>query len=283
MRVETYDGPSAAPCAAIIMTGLSNETRVQVMRTVEGRTATVRGGRDLMVLGAGSLVDYDVPLGVDVTYTVATPGSRLTATYRVDSEVGWISDPYDPSVAISVTTTWDDPTADLVMRAGTALSATRDTDVETVQVLGDPYPVAVTGTRRAAAQVPMDLMTLTGGGRAAMDRVAASGALAVLRLPPSQRIRVLAAVEYVAFSRVSETHRPTADGQAFSTLSGEMTAVRPLTRAVEWVAWTYESALAAAVNGSGVSLTYAQVASLAQLAGWSWADYARDPTIGGAL
>lgn len=283
MRVEAYAGPSAAPCAVIIVEGLSTETTVQVTRTVAGRTTTVRGGKNLLVLGASSLVDYDVPLGVEVTYEVVTPTLRLSSTYRVESQHGWITDPYDPSVAISVASAWSDSTADLVLRAATALSATRDASVDTAQVLGDRYPVAVGGTRMAPAQVPIILMALTDRGRVAMDGLAEMSPLAVLRLPPTQTIRVIGPIEYVAIARMTQSHQQTIDGSALTTLSGEMTVVRPISRAVVWEAWTYEAAITRAVDGDDVPLTYDQVATLAQLAGWTYADYARDPTIGGAL
>lgn len=283
ISVQPFEGPSPAPCAVIIIEGVaSSGVQAMVTRTADGINSTVRGGRKLMVYGAANLVDYDVPLGVDVTYTVTVNGEQASAPYRVDSLVGWITDPFDPSKAASIATSWSQ-CADLVLHAGTALSSHRAAGADLVQVLGASRPVATASQRQASSSVPFTLMTMTDEGRAAASSILESPII-VVRHPPSMLISELSTLEYLLIPDVQATHTLTSAGGAFTTWKGTVASVRALSKPITWAAWTYNQISDLMVAADGVTpLTYSQVDQVVQAASYRYVDQERDPRIGGAL
>lgn len=283
ISVEPFEGPSPAPCVVIIIEGVaSSGVQATVTRTADGIDSTVRGGRKLMVYGAANLVDYDVPLGVDVTYAVTLNGERVSAPYRVDSPVGWITDPFDPSKAASIATNWNQAT-DLVLHAGTALSSHRAAGAALVQVIGASRPVATASQRQTASSVPFTLMTMTDEGRAAASSILESPII-VVRRPPSMLVSEFSALEYLLIPDVQATHTLTSAGGAFTTWNGTVTSVRALSKPITWAAWTYDQISDLMAASDGVTrLTYSQVDQIVQAADYRYVDQERDPRIGGAL
>lgn len=83
---------------------------IKVTRTAD-ETYVVRGGSALFAEGGAVLDDFEIPLGVDFTYTAeafdedgTSLGTLDPITGHVDADDGkaWISDPTDPSSAVQV-------------------------------------------------------------------------------------------------------------------------------------------------------------------------------------
>ena len=188
-EVQAYAGPSDAPCAAVIIRGVK-DALVRVCRIVGDTEQTVRGGRAMRVYGEGFLVDYDVPLGRQVRYRVTAGSETAEATYRVESPRGWgwITDPYDPARALSVALD-DTSGAQIIMRAGALESDSRAAAVETVDIIGSSYPVAVGGRRSRPSGIQLELVTVTAGASitvtaADLTAVVKADGLAAPQSPP---------------------------------------------------------------------------------------------------
>lgn len=282
IEVQAYQGPSAAPCAVVIVDGAqpSGSTLV-IRREAGGLTQTVRGGAHLVVYGAGSLIDYDVPIGVDVTYTATTvDGQVLSATYRVASLFGWLTDPYDPSRAVPFALR-PGAGADVVLMAGALESASREAPLDVATPIGSAYPVAVGGVRAAASGIPLEIAALTRAAATQVGALLESGPIIVAR--PPLGLPILAPVSYLAVPDLKAAYPRRRRFDALTTYTGTAQLVRPVTKPVTWATWTIAEAVALAVGPGGDPLTLNQFAALAGAAGYRWADWERDPRIGGAL
>jgi len=275
-EVKAYAGPSDAPCAAVIIRGVK-DALVRVCRIVGDAEHTVRGGRAMRVYGEGFLVDYDVPLGRQVRYRVTAGTETAEATYRVESPRGWgwITDPYDPARALSVALD-DTSGAQIILRAGALESDSRAATVETVDIIGSSYPVAVGGRRSRPSGIQLELVTVTRGAYEAAAQILDSSIL-IVRMP--EDVPSLEPVSFLAIPDLSASYPRRRSGQVGLVLwSGTARLVRPVSRAVAWERWTLD-----AVENLWKNLTLTRVESMAWGKGLSMADIERDPKMGGLL
>ncbi|WP_188043662.1 hypothetical protein [Changpingibacter yushuensis] len=281
IHVEVGEGPAGQPIATIVLDGFDSPSTATVSRIVSGRDALIRGGRDVTILGSGSLIDWDVPLGHETTYVVSTSTERLTATVTVPSGVGWISDPQDPSVAVAFAARPGMGT-DLIVTAGALESGRFSAESSTTSILGADLPVATGGTRMRAASLPITVVALTREAVDGFTELLRGGSVLVFR--PTPRTPLMDPVSYVLLPDVTVKPVGARRGRPETLFESEGTLVRPLARPVAWTFWTYSSALALYVSEDGMTaLTYTQVAAIAATNGFSYAGVARDPRMGGAL
>jgi len=159
----------AAPCprAGITVTGLSTVTPsvINIWRSVAGESRTiVRGMRNFSVTDSTYVVDYEVPLGQAVTYTLDVVGPTIPATLQttlsITSNDLWLQDPLDPSTAVPVA--WIPGGFGTVTLASSALASIAYPDPGSVaRVMGALYPTLLAGNRQGAASVPLDLISQT--------------------------------------------------------------------------------------------------------------------------
>ena len=272
-EVKAYAGPSDAPCAAVIIRGVK-DALVRVCRIVGDTEQTVRGGRAMRVFGEGFLVDYDVPLERQVRYRVTAGTETAEATYRVESPRGWgwITDPYDPARALSVALD-DTSGAQIIMRAGALESDSRAATVETVDIIGSSYPVAVGMRRSRPSGIKLELVTVTRGASEAAAQILDSSIL-IVRMP--EDMPSLEPVSFLAVPDLSASYPQRRSGRGGLVLwSGTARLVRPVARSVVWERWTMD-----AVENLWKTLTLTRVA---WGKGLSMADVERDPKMGGLL
>lgn len=275
-EVQAYAGPSDAPCAAVIIRGVK-DALVRVCRIVGDTEQTVRGGRAMRVYGEGFLVDYDVPLGRQVRYRVTAGSETAEATYKVDSPRGWgwITDPYDPARALSVALD-DTSGAQIILRAGALAADSRAATVETVDIIGSSYPVAVGMRRSRPSGIQLELVTVTRGASEAAAQILDSSIL-IVRMP--EDVPSLEPVSFLAIPDLSASYPRRRSGQVGIVLwSGTARLVRPVSHAVAWERWTMD-----AVEDLWKALTLTRVESMAWGKGLSMADVERDPKMGGVL
>lgn len=156
-----------APCARVdvLLESLPVGTvKVTVWRTYEAREAKVSGAIGIVVSGVVSVIDYEVPLDVDLSYRVqffGASGGELgwsdSATTRVVSphwgdglERILIHNPLDPRSAVWVTP-----------GAGFAAVVSRPTPGETRWGHGSRLGMVQSSTRRGITGVPLDVVTDT--------------------------------------------------------------------------------------------------------------------------
>jgi hypothetical protein len=165
---------------------LPGTARVTLYRIAEGRTTEVRAGKDLFAAGGAVLVDYEIPLGVPVTYRAqqyAEDGTELGYTGAVEVTVpvdspyrGWISDPLDATVAVPVV--FSDA-------AGRSPSAPIP---GTVYRVGD-RTVALVGQQGLLENLNMDFFTETLADRdALLGLLRSSGGLVLIRSAPALQV-----------------------------------------------------------------------------------------------
>lgn len=162
----------ANPCprTIIIVTPMPGDAAtVTVWRLADGQRSLVRGAVNAPTAGDFAVVDYWVPLGTPVTYTVQTSDNTgttsqvsdpSTAVTVGDAGSAWLSDPYDPASSMQVAlTSASGLTAEA--RFGSFRTATFALAAATVApVYGSAAPLGFADLRQAAAGVPMEIATL---------------------------------------------------------------------------------------------------------------------------
>lgn len=158
----------ADPCprVEIVVTPMPTQAdTITVWRQWSGRRAQVRDAVAATVSGAFLVIDYEAPLGVPLTYTCETAdangvASELSAeaTTTLDVSTIWMQDALDPSTAIEVQL---NGTTGITAIADSFAPITYQLTGVVLPIVGSRDPVAVGGTRRAASQVPLNLITRT--------------------------------------------------------------------------------------------------------------------------
>lgn len=208
MTVEALDG---GPWAGVTVTGLAAGAQVlTVWRTVAGERAAVRGGRRLDVLDSAYVIDYELPPGQPVTYTLevlsgANAGAVVApASITYDSGgCGYLHDPLDPTVVVPV---WASraPNGEAVLAGRAFRELSRSADVAMHDVLGSSLPVAIGGQRRAPAGVDLSVLTDAEVQNTRLRDMLDQSAVLVLRVPPGWLGGAMPPVSYVALPEVVE-------------------------------------------------------------------------------
>lgn len=134
---------------------------VNLYRIADGRTTMVRGGIRKYALGGTSLIDWEAPFGVPVTYRAemfADADATMSLGFTDSSETlldvrqAWFHQPLQPSLAFSPIMLW-----------GTGLERVRTTPGELVYVQGAEVATWVGSQRQGLTDVPFALLTDRGG------------------------------------------------------------------------------------------------------------------------
>lgn len=197
------------PWAGVTISGLTAGTDVLTLwRTAGGDRLPVKGARSLEAVDSAYVIDYEVPLGLEVTYSLEflsgpDTGATATASITVASACGYIHDPLDPSVAVPV---WASraPNGEPVL-AGTAFAElVRGADVEVHRVLGSSLPVAIGGQRQAAAGVDLSLLADAEVQNTRLRDMFSRSSVLVVRPLPGWLGGALPPVGYVSAPEVAE-------------------------------------------------------------------------------
>lgn len=197
------------PWAGITVSGLSAGTDVLTLwRTAGGERLPVKGARNLEAVDSVYVIDYEVPLGLPVTYEVEflsgpDTGAAASDSLEVSSPCGYIHDPLDPSVVVPVWATRA-PNGEPVL-AGTAFAElVRGADVEVHRILGSAYPVAIGGQRQAAAGVDLSLLSDAEVQNTRLRNMVSEATVLVVRPLPGWLNDALPPVGYVSVPEVLE-------------------------------------------------------------------------------
>lgn len=259
------------------VTGLAPGNAVlTVWRTAGGAREAVRGGRALAAVDSAFVLDYEVPLGVPVSYEVeVTAGPDTGAAVRaadltVLSDCGYIHDPLDPTVAVPVWA-WRAPNGEPGL-AGTAFrSLTRSADVATHNVMGSRLPVAIGGQRRAPSGVDLSVLTDAEAQNTRLRDMLDNSSVLVARTLPGWALP-MPPVAYVALPEVVEVpltaNLPAGAGRYLTRWEMVGQVVRPASAAVLIALFTYQDVEA-------LFATYAQ--KQASAGGGSYLDDLKNP------
>lgn len=149
---------SPVPNVLVVLDDVDPATLVvNLYRIADGRTYLVRGGIRKYAVGGTSVVDWEAPFGVPITYR-AEMFSDADATQLIgytsgtetflDVREAWFHQPLSPSLAFSPTMLW-----------GTGLDRTRSTPGDLVYTQGAEVASWVGGQRQGLTDVPFALLT----------------------------------------------------------------------------------------------------------------------------
>ena len=262
-----------APCPrmGITITGLNKSlaTVINIWRSVDGEAQmVVRGARNLSIVDATYVVDYEAPLGRPVTYTLEivsglTIPPTLIATAQIDSDSVWLQDPLDPSTAVSVTWSFISPYTDIVFASSALADIGYEDPGQLVRVLGDKYPTLLGGNRLAGSGIPMDLMTRTIVAANQLRILLNAASPLLMRTIPAIS-PPLPALAYV-YAQVNERRVSFAAGELTSwSIKGDL--VKPQSLNILVATWTY----------ANVSDLY-DLYSTAAASGRSYLSWMKDP------
>jgi hypothetical protein len=135
---------SIVPAVQIALTGLLATGTVTVYRIADGTSEVVRNASNVSASSTFTVVDYDAPIGVVVTYTaenfdssVVSQGVSSPATITLTSTSIWMHDPLAPANNVEIKLTG---TSDVVLGANSFTRVARGYDIVTTKVLGKTRP-----------------------------------------------------------------------------------------------------------------------------------------------
>lgn len=261
-----------APCPRVrlTLTGLGNTSVVvRVTRTVSGQSLTVPGALAWDVVDSGVLVDFAAPLNVQTTYTLYVDGVIADVkTITLESATAWIQDPRQPDRAMPVLVEGKSP-GKLTMRGEALKEIKRPANSSTMDVMGDPLPVAFGGQRTAPKGINASLSSYDPAGADAFRELISEAPILLLRtvtemvpLPPMVYL----------LADVSELPLTVHSGGGYTAWSVVGDFVRPVLQQVISGFLTYDDVQAVL----GV-YTYDEVEALA--AGTTYLDWQKNPLI----
>lgn len=263
---------SGAPRAGIKVTGLSlaSPSTVTVSRSVPDEASTVvRGVKSVSATGSGYWLDFEVPLNVEVTYTLMVAGPvSLTesTTITVLSEDLWLQDPLLPRTAVRISAEPGVRELSLMGASFASLSYTQPAD--TVVPLGASIPVSSIGQRVTAGKIPLSIShTLADEGTRLLKLLMSSGILLLRGAPPELHLPTN------AFIRVGdvkhEPMNPSAPGTISTwSMTADIDRGPSISILVPW--WSYDD-----VRALWPGSTYA--ATISTRPGDAYIDWLRTP------
>lgn len=229
---------------------------ITVWRSWAGRRTQVRDAVGATVSGDYLVVDYEVPLGVQVTYTCETADaagvpSELSSGTSTTLNVAtiWMQDPLSPASAVEVQTT---PGVTGVRAIGDSFAPlTYEMPTEVVTIIGSAEPIALGGTRQAASQVPLTIQAWTDAEAANLRTLWQQAFPLCVRTPAS--IPQYGGLIYLTFD-FTETPYPGWDGVLFTA---QARSVRGPGRGIVAQPRTYAHLLDESATYSGLLPVYA--------------------------
>lgn len=190
----------------------SDADAMTIWRNYGGQSSTVRGVVDMSVSGDTLVTDYEVPLGVDVTYTCQTfdvsgiPSALSPPSAVVNLAVtsAWAQDPLDPSSANE----WPlrSPGA-TVMKLGSLSGYAFRADQALTTTVGSTLPIGMSGVRRDAGSIPVVIATSSGAAHDGLQALLRqAGANLCLRLPV--KVPILPRVSYLQIGDITPVMDP---------------------------------------------------------------------------
>ena len=235
------DGP--CPLAGVTVTGLlAGDQVITVWRTADGERRAVRGARAVPVLDSHYVEDYEVPLGRTVLYELevlagADYGAQgVEATVTVESECGYVQDPLDPASAVPV---WGSrrPGGQAALRPSSFSKISYGSSGSTHTVMGSSRPVAISGMRRAAAGIPLEMVTRAEVENDRMRALVKQAPQLIIRPLPDWRAGLPGSATYLA-ETVEEEPRRSMGAHTTWTTAGDI--VRGSSARVLISLWTYQ-------------------------------------------
>ncbi|MDY5132236.1 hypothetical protein R6G85_02385 [Actinotignum urinale] len=274
IRVEAYS-EGATPAAVVIAEAIPVDVAVTFSRVVDGKVSVLRAGKNVALRGAGHVVDWDMPIGRDITYLVEYGSTRLEATYRYDSDYGYFTSPLDPTIGITIGKTLTGGT-DGFLTYLAATKASFNATANLVNVIGSRYPIAIGGTRQAAEELEIKIGTLS---PAKIQALVEASSVWIARFPPWTGLE-LEPVAYVLCEKVEKKNHLSVDKTAplYTEYSTEGMTVRAFSAPIVFDPWTN-----ARVQELYKGVTYAQVQAGMDSKHYTYADARRDPRMGGIL
>lgn len=251
----------ASPCPrieALITPMPADAATVTVWRNYANTTELVRGAVGAPCSGDFLVIDYEAPLGQDVTYTCQTADVSGTLSPLSDpSSVAtlsvvdvWASDPLAPTGAMAWPLTRA-PGGAVAVKLG-SFAGSYDQDATLSNPIGTTLPVAMVGVRRAAAQFPARVVTYSDAADAQLLNLLMQAQVLCLRVPPT--VRRIPPVVYVQVSGAQPADDPSLTRALWPLVC---TQVQPPGVNVILPVRTYNDVLAEAATYSDLLTLYA--------------------------
>ena len=170
IAIEDISAQEGHPAVSLAVHG--DGAGYSVTRTVRGFTTLIRGGAGVRISNLDYVEDHEIPLGVEVTYTLTNEVAEqsFSSTIRLDSPSAWLSDPLDWTSAIELDM-GDQGREDIPLLTAGSLSGHKwGVGGRTVLPLGARLPVQL-GAARTAPEGLKAVITTWNQQQA--DRVAA--------------------------------------------------------------------------------------------------------------
>lgn len=270
------------PRVEITVTGLDavGPSRVTVWRsTVGGKRRAVRGWKNRLVFGSDFEIDYEAPLGREITYDLQViSGSvtplRVRATATLAATEGLIQDPLIPSSNVPLVSFSGSGIPAPTLAPTAFRKLTYDMGSSQERVLGSDTPVGFAGQRMVASGI--DFSTLTDSaeqGTELRNLLMTAYPILVRPLPSWGDLPDLL---YMDVAAPSEEPLDSHMGGTLTrwTLAGDQVA--PPSLSVVVPIWTYDQ-----VFDIWSGYTYASQQSVAVGINATYMDDQRDPTLGG--
>lgn len=163
---------------------------VNLCRIADGREFPVRGGIRKFAVGGASIVDWEAPFGVPITYRVeffadadatVSLGFSDPAIVTLDVRRAWIHQPLNPTLSVSPEMLW-----------GSGLERNRETPGDLVWAQGADTATWVGGKRRGMQDIPFTLLFDRDGADRFQDLLGGysrqQSAVLCIRTPAAMRI-----------------------------------------------------------------------------------------------
>lgn len=208
-----------SPSVDVLVEGVTGAT-INVWRSWDGQRVELRGAKTTNVLGASMFwTDYEAPFGIPVAYQATTYSSTRAAIESVQSantelvvDDTWVSDPLSPSVATTVT-----------LHRDSARTMTYRMPMQIAPVSGSAFPVAIMGTRQAAADVSLLVQSKTWQRHEEARNVLGSAGVVLFRQPAVRAALVqLPPLAYLAIGDLQAN--PVTSGLMYLTMTATLVA-----------------------------------------------------------
>lgn len=244
IAAEVITGQTS-PWVGLTLEGFGvGDSIITVWRLSGGTREAVSGAYHRRVVDSDFLIDYAPPLGREVTYTVEIlDGPKYgtdvgVATLVIESEVGYIQDPLDPTSAVPLHGAHNRDGA-LTLRSGALAELEYAADMNVVKILGSNRPVALMGQRMAASGVSFAAMTNAAEQATALRNLLATSTVLLVRGLPKWG-EYLPPVTPMAISAPKEKPVTVGQGGQFTRweLTGDIVAAPSAQILV--ALWTYQ-------------------------------------------
>lgn len=241
-----------------VLSGPADAVAITVWRNWGNQQTVVRGCLQAPFSSAFLVIDYEVPLGVPVTYACQTfdvngtpsPVFPVSAPVTVASTSAWLSDPLAPATVVEVPLRQPAAT---VLKFASLRGVTYAADSSTVSVAGSNLPIGFARTRRLASKVPIEVRTTDAAAASALRALLLQVFPLCVRVP-ANLAPVLGGLAYLGLSDVTETLWPDGNNTTFQT-SGD--SIQPTMQAIVAPLRTWKTLQSEATSWAQVQSLYA--------------------------